>query len=147
MATMIRFTYTRANASTPWAHEALAAAGDSALQASYDAMIAKIHPTGSNRLANGIAIDNAVASDTELHTWCFFPDLPGTPPSDLKMWAINRLRQMVEEDIFDVTENTTNPLNGSAMTVKSNKAVNWMMEYRIKSYINLTAVELVEHSF
>lgn len=147
MATMIRFTYSRANASTPWAHEALAAAGDSALQASYDAMIAKIHPTGSNRLASGIAIDNAQTSDTELHTWYYFPDLPTPTPANLKMWTIERLRRMVNEDIFDVTETTTNPLDGSSMTVKSNKAITWMMDYRVKSNINVTAVEIVEHSF
>ena len=144
---MIRFTHTRANASTPWAHEALAAAGDSALQASYDAMIAKIHPTGTNRLASGIAIDNAQVSDTQLHTWYYFPDLPNPAPANLKIWAVERLRRMVEEDVFDTTEATTNPLNGSAMTVKSNKAVNWMMEYRIKNEIHITEVVTVEHSF
>jgi hypothetical protein len=147
MATMIRVTYTRANASTPWAHEALAAAGDSSLQASYDAMIAKIHPSGSNRLASGITVDNAVASDTELHTWYYFQDLPSPAPDNLKIWTVERLRRMVAEDLFDTTETTSNPLDGTEMTVKSNKAVNWMMEYRIKNTINTTAVEVVDHSF
>lgn len=134
---MIRFTYTRPSTEVSWAHNAITSASADVVNSfnTYENHMATGAPTSGTRS------ERVEANDTTLHVFYSFNDIPETDPENVKQWGLHRLQQLATSELSE-----ENVLVGG-VNVGKNRSAEWVYKYRKDNNIQLSAVDIVDHTF